>query len=302
VVLQAAILLHGGLTTIGVNAFTMGAGALSAGWLFARRPSAAAPAGAARWGAAAGGAGALVSLGLYAGALLASGNALGDVARFAVLANLPVVALEALVAGAAVGFVARVEPGLLLRSARAGAAALAMVAAVCATPQAALAHGVHVEARVEGRELVVEGQFSDNTPLEGGRVEVEARAAKGSSGSVWQLEGRLDVRGTWRTELPIGARRLRVVVEDAAGHRSETHLQLGLDAADRRASSRGGAAHQHDERDRHDMILRVAMGLAAIVGLALVLHAVQRRRATRGKATAARGWQGDAPGDGGEAT
>lgn len=111
--LQLALLQHGGIATLGVNATTMGAGALVAGGVFVLRGRGVAPARDARWAGAAAALGMFVSLGLYTAALLSAGEAYREVLLVVCVAHLPVVALEAMVASAAVGFVARVRPGML---------------------------------------------------------------------------------------------------------------------------------------------------------------------------------------------
>ncbi len=111
--LQAALLQHGGLTTLGVNATTMGVGALVAAAIFALRGRGVAPRRDAIVAALAAGVGTTVALALYAAALLAAGEAFREVATIAFVLHLPVIAIEAGVAGSAVGYVARVRPRML---------------------------------------------------------------------------------------------------------------------------------------------------------------------------------------------
>jgi len=110
VALQAALLRHGGLTTIGVNALTMGAGALVAAAVYHVRPG---PRRVVRAGAAAA-LGTLVALALYGAALLSAGKDLRAVAWVCLALHAPVVVVEALVAAQAVAFLTRVEPSLVL--------------------------------------------------------------------------------------------------------------------------------------------------------------------------------------------
>ena len=113
VALQTALLHHGGITTLGVNVATMGTGALVAGGVFRLRGAGVHPGRDARWAAFAALCGISVSLALYAGALLSAGEALRGVAYVAFGAHAPVVFLEAMVAGSAVAFVAKVRPRIL---------------------------------------------------------------------------------------------------------------------------------------------------------------------------------------------
>lgn len=117
VALQAALLGHGGLTTLGVNAASMGIGSLVSGAVFALRGKGIRPRCEGIWAIVAAVVGTTVALCIYAAALLTAGDAFANVAWFAFLLHLPVVALEGAVAGSAVAYVARVRPGLLGRRA-----------------------------------------------------------------------------------------------------------------------------------------------------------------------------------------
>lgn len=114
--LQAALLGHGGLTVLGVNATMFGLAAWFAGavygWLACR----------AGWpvfwsGAAAGGLGVLVAGVQLTLILWSLGEAFRPVAQFALVAHLPVMVVEALVTGFTAAFLQRVQPTLLTRTA-----------------------------------------------------------------------------------------------------------------------------------------------------------------------------------------
>lgn len=117
VALQTLLLGHGGLTTLGVNAASMGIGSLAAGAVFALRGKGIRPRRDGSWAIIAAVVGTTVALCVYAAALLSAGKAFEVVAWMAFALHLPVVALEGAVAGSAVAYVARVRPGLLGRRA-----------------------------------------------------------------------------------------------------------------------------------------------------------------------------------------
>lgn len=110
--LQAGLLGHGGLTTLGVNATMFGLAASLAGWVFRHLSSR----GRLRpflCGAIASAAAVLLS-GLLLMLILGSlGEGFRVVAQYALLAHLPVLAIEAVVTGFAVEFLHRVQPALL---------------------------------------------------------------------------------------------------------------------------------------------------------------------------------------------
>lgn len=109
--LQLALLGHGGWTTFGVNACTMGSGALVAALVFhGRRPGASS---AALRASLAAFAGSLAALLLYGAALLSAGDALRQVAWVCLVAHAPVVAIETLLTAQAAAYLERVQPALL---------------------------------------------------------------------------------------------------------------------------------------------------------------------------------------------
>jgi cobalt/nickel transport system permease protein len=110
--LQAALLGHGGITTLGVNATLFGVAALAASALYRQldgrsgvRPFLA--------GALAASTAVLVSGLLLVGVLWSLGDGFRWVAHYAWVAHLPVLAVEAVVTGFTVEFLKRVQPALL---------------------------------------------------------------------------------------------------------------------------------------------------------------------------------------------
>ncbi|RLB65886.1 MAG: cobalt transporter CbiM [Deltaproteobacteria bacterium] len=111
-VLQSLLFQFGGLTALGGNALMMGLPALACGLLFqtlrgqSRKRQAIV-------GALCGGLGVLGSALIMAVLLALSGEDFLGIAKLALLAHLPVVVIEAIVAGFIVSFLARVKPELL---------------------------------------------------------------------------------------------------------------------------------------------------------------------------------------------
>ena len=104
----------GGLTTLGINASNIAAGALVARYIFAARvlfaPSRRRELTA---GVLAGATALLVSALLFFVCLLSAGERFHEAAKFAFLLHLPLLVIEAVVTASAVVFLARVRPGLL---------------------------------------------------------------------------------------------------------------------------------------------------------------------------------------------
>jgi cobalt/nickel transport system permease protein len=110
--LQAALLGHGGLTTLGLNATMFGIAASVAGRLFGWLSR------NVRWrpffcGALAAGVSVLCSGVLLTLVLASMGEGFRVVAQYALLAHLPVLAIEAVVTGFTVEFLHKVQPELL---------------------------------------------------------------------------------------------------------------------------------------------------------------------------------------------
>jgi cobalt/nickel transport system permease protein len=110
--LQAALLGHGGITTLGVNATLFGVAALAASWVYGRM---CAGAGVRPFlsGAVAAAVAVLVSGVCLTAVLWSLGEGFRWVARYALVAHLPVLVVEAAVTGFTVDFLRRVQPALL---------------------------------------------------------------------------------------------------------------------------------------------------------------------------------------------
>ncbi len=115
-ILQALLFQHGGITTIGVNTCVMGIPALFAAAIFKLRLRFLTKATYmdAIWGGVAGASAIMLSGILLALFLVTAGNEFIPVAKFALLAHLPIMAIEGLVTGFTVVFLAKVKPELLL--------------------------------------------------------------------------------------------------------------------------------------------------------------------------------------------
>jgi len=118
-VLQWLMFGHGGLTTLGVNAATMGIGALVAALAFhgrlpgGPRETPRVPRHPVARGALAGFLGTACSLSLYAAALLTAGEGLRSVAWACVVVHAPVLVIETVLGASVVGFLLRARPELL---------------------------------------------------------------------------------------------------------------------------------------------------------------------------------------------
>jgi cobalt/nickel transport system permease protein len=107
VALQFALFGHGGASTVGLNATSMGSGALIAAALYhSGTPSVARAVVAAVLGT-------VTAISLFGAAMLSAGHALRAVAYASILVHLPVIAIEAVVTAAAVRFLLRVQPDLV---------------------------------------------------------------------------------------------------------------------------------------------------------------------------------------------
>lgn len=114
--LQAVFFQHGGLSVLGVNAFNIGVPALLAWQLFEKRRGLESPHLEAVFGALAGGLAVLTSVLLVSLELLALGEAFNEISLLVIGAHLPVMIIEALVVGAAAGFLLKVKPEMLADS------------------------------------------------------------------------------------------------------------------------------------------------------------------------------------------
>ena len=114
--LQTVFFQHGGLSVLGVNAFNIGVPALLAWQLFEKRRGLESPHLEAVFGALAGGLAVLTSVLLVSLELLALGEAFNEISLLVIGAHLPVIIIEALVVGAAAGFLLKVKPEMLADS------------------------------------------------------------------------------------------------------------------------------------------------------------------------------------------
>jgi cobalt/nickel transport system permease protein len=101
---------------LGVNAFNIGVPALLAWQLFEKRRGLESPHLEAVFGALAGGLAVLTSVLLVSLELLALGEAFNEISLLVIGAHLPVIIIEALVVGAAAGFLLKVKPEMLADS------------------------------------------------------------------------------------------------------------------------------------------------------------------------------------------
>jgi cobalt/nickel transport system permease protein len=263
---QVLLLGHGGFTTLGVNAVTLGLGAWTAAAAFsavARRPA------ARRWLPAAAGAatitGTLASAAAYLGVMAWGGKDFLVAAELILVPTLAASILEAVLTAAAVSFVLRAKPEMLIR--RRAAILAGIILGCCAAGRPALAHGVELGARRAGEDIEVGAAFAGGTPLAGADVTVRATAPPG--GDIVVLRGKTDRDGVFR--FPAGgepAAAWNIVVEDEAGHRQE----LALSARD------GPWSWPLEDRSGWQRLGRVALGTIAILALFLGVRGLRRRR------------------------
>jgi len=114
--LQAVFFQHGGLSVLGVNAFNIGVPAMLAWQIFKRRRGLESPRLEVVFGALAGGLAVLASVLLVSLELLILGEAFNEISLLVIGAHLPVIIIEALVVGAAAGFLLKVKPEMLADS------------------------------------------------------------------------------------------------------------------------------------------------------------------------------------------
>ena len=113
--LQAVLFQFGGLAVLGVNTTTMALPAFLCGLLFRPLLGSGRRAVALAAGGAAGFLGVLLAGCLTSTALALSGEAFVTAAQAVLLAHVPVMVMEALLTALAVGFLAKVQPALLVR-------------------------------------------------------------------------------------------------------------------------------------------------------------------------------------------
>jgi len=113
IILQAILFGHGGVSVIGVNSVMMGGGGLLAYGVWQLRHYFSFAHKEVVFGALAGGTGVLVSGLILAMALLTTGEEFMATAGGVLAAHVPIVIIEAIVAGYCAGFLMRVKPHLL---------------------------------------------------------------------------------------------------------------------------------------------------------------------------------------------
>ena len=110
--LQAVFFGFGGLTTLGVNTFDMAMPAVIAYYLCRHGVAASSPNVAALWGALAGFLAVALATGFVAAALALTGDRFLPAAKLVFLAHIPIMAIEAVLCGAATFLIRRVKPEL----------------------------------------------------------------------------------------------------------------------------------------------------------------------------------------------
>ena len=112
-VLQAFLFQHGGITTIGINAIIMGTPAFLAYEIFNLRKNFSFKANEFIFGALAGASGIFLGTLILALALITTGSEFMGVAKYAALAHLPVIVIEAIITGFIASFLMKVKPEIL---------------------------------------------------------------------------------------------------------------------------------------------------------------------------------------------
>ena len=112
-ILQAILFQHGGITTIGANSVVMGVPALFAYKIFNLHWRFHFKSNEAIFGAIAGATGVFVGILILATLLVSTGSEFIGVAKYAALAHLPVIVIEAIIAGFVVSFLTKVKPEIL---------------------------------------------------------------------------------------------------------------------------------------------------------------------------------------------
>lgn len=171
--LQTLLLGHGGVTVIGENAVNLGGGSLVAFGVWQLRHLTRFPKREVVFGALAGAAGVFSSGMLMATALLLTGREFLVQAKLVVVTHAVIMLLEAVVAGACAGFLARVKPDALAgrkpRVPSVSAAGPTLVAVILgafllAAPHPAQAHKLLIDYTPVADGLLVEAFFPDGTP------------------------------------------------------------------------------------------------------------------------------------------
>ncbi|NPV62433.1 MAG: cobalt transporter CbiM [Methanotrichaceae archaeon] len=111
--LQAVFFQHGGITVLGVNTFNIGLPALLAWQIFEHRRGLKTPRREVVFGGLAGGLAVLTSVLMVSLELLAMGEEFREISILVIGVHLPVVLIEAVVAGGAAGLLVNVKPEML---------------------------------------------------------------------------------------------------------------------------------------------------------------------------------------------
>ena len=114
-ILQAILFQHGGITTIGANSVMMGVPAILVYGIFNLHRRFHFKSNEAIFGAIAGATGVFVGVLILAALLVTTGSEFIGVAKYAALAHLPVMIIEAIIAGFVVSFLMKVKPEILRR-------------------------------------------------------------------------------------------------------------------------------------------------------------------------------------------
>ena len=114
-ILQAFLFQHGGITTIGINAIIMGTPAFLAYKLFNLRNTCNFKRCEFVFGALAGGSGVFFGTGILALALVTTGSEFMGVAKYAVIAHIPVMIIEGIMTGFIASYLVKVKPEILGR-------------------------------------------------------------------------------------------------------------------------------------------------------------------------------------------
>ncbi len=227
-VLQAVLFQFGGLTTLGVNTFTMAGPAvlfgLPARWLIRKKAAS-----NRIVTLAAGGCGAfsILGSGLFAAVSLSfSGEAFSGVARLILLAHLPVAGIEAVITSLSVAALLRMRPEMILPAGRhLSLIAAGMAAGLVFSASDAVAHRVHVFAWDAGNAVKGEVYFSGGAAASGALIEAVCEVGHGA------FTGKTGEKGEFAFPRP-DCPSVLIAVDAGMGHRAETRVDLaGQEAA-----------------------------------------------------------------------
>ena len=112
-VLQAVLFQHGGMTSIGINTLIMGMPAILVWWVFRWKQCISISKHGFLVGLVAGSISTTLSVIILALALIGTGPEFFGVAKYAVIAHIPVIVIEGLVTGSTISFLVRVKPEVL---------------------------------------------------------------------------------------------------------------------------------------------------------------------------------------------